>query len=546
MSSSAPGAVPYRPAPGPADREHFFAAQTRNRRATWKLATLCGLAVFLMGIPLAATITPIVYAVLLIGYDIVRLPLHLPDILYSFSHTTVVPGPPPVAPRPELVTDLLIGAALVLPGLLLMLLLWVGVRAAFRGVGAGTVLRRLGAREPVPTDLEELQLVNVVAEMAIAAGVPVPRVMLVDAPIANAAAIGATPEDCTILVSRRLVDELGRDETQAVVGHLIGSVGNGDLRIAMRIVAMFQTFGVVMTMLGAAFGSESRTTLWRLVRLAFRRRSAPNLSEEADRLNDLLAVTLEDKSRDTADYSKRADKRMGLVTMLQLPFFFAQGAFGLCQSIVVYLVVGPLIAYTWRARRYLADATAVQLTRNPDGMAKALAELSARGGGVPGGAWASHLFVVGGTALDQYRRMDPQRMVAGAQELRKYGSVMEAMQANPELRAAMAAQYEGLADERAVLSGTGKATAVSFTPPIERRIARLRQQGATVDLAVRPPRIGVASLGCLGLLYVPLGILLLGCALGISGLALAITGIFLGMPVMLLHVLLAEVLPKHL
>ena len=124
----------------------------------------------------------------------------------------------------------LLGAVcLLVPGILAMLALWALLRRLFSGAGVGGLVIGLGAREPDLTDLEERQLVNVVEEMAIAAGLPAPRVMLLDGQIANAAVVGSAPEDAVVVVSRRLLDEMDRDETQGILAHQIASIGNGDL-----------------------------------------------------------------------------------------------------------------------------------------------------------------------------------------------------------------------------------------------------------------------------------------------------------------------------
>ena len=65
---------------------------------------------------------------------------------------------------------------------------------------------------------------------------------------------------------------------------------------------------------------------------------------------------------------------------------------------VVLFVLGPLLAFTWRTRCYLADSTAVQLTRNPDGLARALEQLLDTGALIPGSQGVSHLFIVGAEA----------------------------------------------------------------------------------------------------------------------------------------------------
>ena len=68
---------PWRPVPGPADRETFFAAQARNRRTTWRLTALCLMGVALMGIPISAILTPLLLAALFLIGDLVILLLPL-------------------------------------------------------------------------------------------------------------------------------------------------------------------------------------------------------------------------------------------------------------------------------------------------------------------------------------------------------------------------------------------------------------------------------------------------------------------------------------
>ena len=75
--------------------------------------------------------------------------------------------------------------------------------------------------------------------------------MLLDGQIANAAVVGSSPEDAVVVVSRRLLDEMDRDETQGILAHQIASIGNGDLGIALSMVTVFRTFGLVNTLLDA-------------------------------------------------------------------------------------------------------------------------------------------------------------------------------------------------------------------------------------------------------------------------------------------------------
>src|SRR3989442_1164805 len=105
--------------------------------------------------------------------------------------------------------------------------------------GPEKVLWSTGARAVVdPTDPQEKQLVNVVEEMAIAAGVPRPRIWIVDDPDPNAFATGTDPLHSHIAVTRGLLDLCSRDELQAVVGHELGHVKNLDVRLMTMLAAL--------------------------------------------------------------------------------------------------------------------------------------------------------------------------------------------------------------------------------------------------------------------------------------------------------------------
>jgi Zn-dependent protease with chaperone function len=90
-----------------------------------------------------------------------------------------------------------------------------------------------GARSPA-----ERRLLNVVEEMSIAAGIPVPAVYLVDEPGINAFAAGFSSDDAVIGVTRGALDHLNRDELQCVIGHEFSHVLNGDSRINLRLIAI--------------------------------------------------------------------------------------------------------------------------------------------------------------------------------------------------------------------------------------------------------------------------------------------------------------------
>ena len=107
--------------------------------------------------------------------------------------------------------------------------------------GGETVARSLGGR-PVATntlDLRERVLLNVVEEMAIASGTPVPPVFVLDdEPAINAFAAGTTPQNAVIGVTRGTIDTLKRDELQGVIAHEFSHILNGDMRLNIRLIGI--------------------------------------------------------------------------------------------------------------------------------------------------------------------------------------------------------------------------------------------------------------------------------------------------------------------
>lgn len=464
----------------PRDRESFFDAQRRNRRATWRLAFLCVLAVLVMGIPLALIVTPFLYAVTLLAADILNLLSPLPAAFWQQANEVSRFGLIAIhwllnhqAADPE---ALALGAAvMLLPGAGLSVLLWVGMNGLFRNAGVGGALLALKARDPNPADLKELQLSDVAQEMAIAAGLPAPRVMLVDAPGANAAAIGTSPEDARIVVSRRLVDDLTRDELEGALAHLIGSIGNGDLRIAFRITSIFETCGLLAAVINAPFGPQSRRTLWRIIRYGIggSRKDDP---QEAAAVAEILARGV---AMDTDDIDRMFDatRKKSILRSIRdfilFPIFFTNTAIKLSLWFFSGVILGPSIALLWRTRKYLADASAVQLTRNPDGLASALQKLSSDASFIPGGNWASHLFIINpGTAGGGSARPDSrqQEILARAWAASKRDAVDST--GNPAPADFATTVREFTAVQRAAFSGDAKA--------IE-RLSAARQSPSALD-----------------------------------------------------------------
>jgi Zn-dependent protease with chaperone function len=384
------------------DPETFFEAQKRNRRATRRMTALCVVAAALMGVPLTLVLTPLLYALTLAAAEVINyfsplsgefwqsatelsnLVVRVADYLLN-QHGTVD------------VNETATAVALIfLPGMVFTVLLWMGVLALFRHGGVGGTLASLNAREPNTSDLKELQLANVVQEMAVAAGLPAPRVMLIDSPGANAAAIGNCAEDARIVISRRLIDDLDRDELQAVLAHLIASVGNGDLRIAFTVTSVFETCGLIVALINAPFGRRSRSTLWKILGYALRLKRPAEKTAEAAEIAELLGDMLQMNSTDIERFfeSNRPGLVRKLLRLALFPFKFTNIGIELTLWSFLHGLLGPGMALLWRTRRYLADAGSVELTRNPDALSRALQRLCQDNTAIAGSSWASHLFVM--------------------------------------------------------------------------------------------------------------------------------------------------------
>ncbi|HKY22996.1 MAG TPA: hypothetical protein VJM31_17410 [Vicinamibacterales bacterium] len=400
MRSNAAPTVAVATLPGPVDRVHFLDEQRRNRRASWRFSLFAAVAAVLSGLPLSILLSPVLFGLIVLVVHLVNLFVAIPAGVWSSLEQvaravpntwTVMRGGGGTVPWA------LLASALVLPGSIVMLLAWVWIRALFHHVGVGGILRRLEARPPQRDVVEELQIVNIVEEMAIAAGLPPLRVMLIDSSAANAAAVGLTTDDATILVSGGLL-ELDRDARQAILAHVIGSVGNGDLKIASVILTVFQVWGLLALVIDTAFGPRSRIAVRQFLATSRRAWRVPadrmSAARMLDRLMDGAGMTFDDlfEHTDAAETSRP----LPLALFVDVPLYltFGVGAIASKAAIALFtlLVFGPWVARLWRSRRRLADATAVQLTRNPDALAHAVREMENRNVEVEGGAAVSFLF----------------------------------------------------------------------------------------------------------------------------------------------------------
>ena len=398
---------------GPANPETFFKAQKRNRRATWRMSALCTFAAFIMGLPLTLVLTPLLYAIGMIvletvnhfspqpellqqANDLARLGLRVADFVIN-QKGTLDPG--------ELATGL---AFALLPGIVFAFGLWFAMLALFRHGGVGGTLASMNAREPNQSDLKELQLADTAQEMAIAAGLPAPKVMLVDSIGANAAAVGTSAHDARIVISRRLLDDLDRNQLQAILAHLVGSIGNGDLGIAFTVTSVFETCGMLLSLINIPFDGDARRRVWRVVRYMLTGGTPEQKAADAAAIAESLAGSL-DNDPDTGSYFNKGNPGLlkKIYRFVLFPLMFTNMAINVTMWFFLNVLLGPCMAMLWRTRRYLADASSVELTRNPDALARALQCLSEDQTMLEGGDWATHLFVINPQGDSGLRSMQP-------------------------------------------------------------------------------------------------------------------------------------------
>ena len=194
--------------------------------------------------------------------------------------------------------------------------------------GPEKVLWATGAHELIdPQTDAERQLVNVVEEMAIAAGVPRPRIRIVPDDDPNAFATGHDPLDSHIAVTQGLLRICNRDELQAVIGHELGHVKNLDVRLMTTLAALVGAVLLVRDGMGRMMG----------------------------------------RGRLGRDTGRRAKDAGPLVAILL--------ALWVISWIIAPLVTQLLALAVSRRREYLADDMSAQFTRNPLALASALEKI---------------------------------------------------------------------------------------------------------------------------------------------------------------------------
>ncbi|MDR1071338.1 MAG: M48 family metallopeptidase [Rickettsiales bacterium] len=226
-------------------------------------------------------------------------------------------------------------------------LIWMLISWAW---GDSMMLSIAGAREVREDDKEYRPLLQSVQNVALAAGLPAPKVYIIDDGGMNAFATGRSPKDASVAFTSGIVRALDRAELEGVAAHEMAHIGNRDIRLDMLIIT-----GLGVTVFTADI----------LLRTAFSG-SRSNSKDRGKTLAVLLAVW--------------------------------------CAFTVFNLIISPLLRMAIsRGREYLADATGAFITRNPRALASALTRISGNSG----------ISVKGGNAMAEAFIADPRKNFAG-------------------------------------------------------------------------------------------------------------------------------------
>ena len=234
-----------------------------------------------------------------------------------------------------------------IPAAIVVSLLIIGIPFVFKlltmSSSGALVAESLGGIRinPASQDTNERKILNIVEEMAIASGMPIPPVFILDEDCINAFAAGKTPQDAVIGVSRGAIESLTRDELQGVMAHEFSHIFHGDMRINMRAIAAI--FGLMA--IGYVGYFVLRSTMF-----------GPRTRKTDGKATAGIAIF-----------------GVGLIVIGCIGTFFGR----LMQAAIS------------RQREFLADASAVQYTRNPAGIGGALRKIGAQASGTMHHAEAS-------------------------------------------------------------------------------------------------------------------------------------------------------------
>jgi Zn-dependent protease with chaperone function len=510
----------------PAERESFFDAIARHRRAAWRVTFATRVINLAVALIVAVLMSPLFYGALALLLDLLNLVIPAPNLVPGIGQT--LDG---VINAPEKVS---VGhwvqfvALAALPGLVWMAFVLNAMRRVL-GLCMAFDSAELSARPPDPTVLAEQRFGNVVAEMAIAANLPQPRVFVAHSAAVDAVAFGMDEQHSTIVISQGLLGLLNRAQMEGVAANLIASIADGDMKIGVRAALSLSLFALITRLGTLVTQSHARRNLTQIVvatLLPTRARARKLVMELASPFDDesedkgaaapsggpgaganarrsaAASLRRDERSADDTNAAARpssaaapsflTNPRAALAARwekirpyLWLPLAGPLVMTGFLGAIFNLFVLGPLLSLAWRQRKYMADATAVRLTRDPDTLAGALDKVTGARG-APLAPWAAHMSV---------------------------------------------------ADHSGHQAGVFGSSAVPMFPSVDRRLRALGAMGAHITRAARPQLPLRAWLFIAPLLAI-MAVLVAMLFPLLIWLSLALTMLFTGMPFGIVHVLL--------
>jgi Zn-dependent protease with chaperone function len=477
----------------PAERESFFDAIARHRRAAWRVTFASSAINLAVALIVAILMSPLFYGALALLFDLLNLVIPAPNLVPGIEHAldAVINAPEKMSVG-KWVQFVALAA---LPGLVWMAFVLNAMRRVLVLCMAFDS-SELSARPPDPTVLAEQRFGNVVAEMAIAANLPQPRVFVAHSPAVDAAAFGRDEQHSTIVISQGLLGLLNRAQMEGVAANLIASIADGDMKIGVRAALSLSLFALITRLGTLVTQSHARRNLTQIVvatLLPTRARARKLVMELASPFDDEEEKAAAQSSRDasaaptfiTNPRAALAARWQKIRPYLWLPLAGPLVMTGFLSAIFNLFVLGPLLSLAWRQRKYMADATAVRLTRDPDTLAGALDKVTGAQG-APLAPWAAHMSV---------------------------------------------------ADHRGHQAGVFGRSAVPMFPSIDRRLRALGALGAHITRAARPQLSLRAWLFIAPLLAIVAVLVAILFPL-LIWLSLALTMLFTGMPFAIVHALL--------
>lgn len=342
----------------------FFAKQSYERQRTRRLVLLLLLAV--------TTVVAVTDLVVTLGVTLLFDAYHLPWLFHPLWMTAIL-------------------VAMTLSALWRQFQLRGGGESVAKMVGARQLMRHVES-------LEERRLLNIVDEMAIASGVVVPSVWVMDGEAAiNAFAAGYSPNQAVIVVTHGMLTQLSREELQAVIGHEFSHILNGDMRLNVRLIGILAGLAVIGQGGKGGIGLLLAIPAMFLGVIGFF--SFKIMDWFGERLKGWRAIIWLPVFFIVA--SPLMLLMLGLLYVMVMGDILGGKIVLLLSALIVVLgyvgaIFGRLIrAAVSRQREFLADASAVQFTRNPDGLVSALERMRRVDGSLINNALAgemSHMF----------------------------------------------------------------------------------------------------------------------------------------------------------